>query len=102
MMDASVCSPAEALVVLGHDKSHLLLHVHAILAGTCLNEGPVKEVTIVSDIHTWLHLQQMDGECLCLIICLSITWAQSVPDVSLTVEGFAMPDISQGEPHFLS
>ena len=60
MMDASACSPAEALVVLGHDKSHLLLHVHAILAGTCLNEGPVKEVTIVGDIHTWLHLQHMD------------------------------------------
>ena len=60
MMDASVCSPAEALVVLGHGKSHLLLHVHAIFAGTSLNEGPVKEVTVVGDIHTWLHLQHMD------------------------------------------
>ncbi len=79
MMGATVCSPAEALVVLGHGKTHLLLHVHTILAGTSLNEGPIKEVTIIGDIHTWLHLQQVDGDCMCLIICLSITWAQSVP-----------------------
>jgi len=66
MMGATVCSPAEALVVLGHGKTHLLLHVHTILAGTSLNEGPVKEVTVVGDIHTWLHLQQVDRDCLCV------------------------------------
>ena len=66
MMYVSVCSPAEALVVLGHGKAHLLLHVHTILAGTSLNEGPVKEVTIVGDIHTWFHLQRVDRDCLCL------------------------------------
>ena len=50
-------SPAQALVILGHGKAHLLFHVHSVLAGTSLNEGPVKEVTIVGDIHTWFHLQ---------------------------------------------
>lgn len=49
--------PAEALVVLGHGKANLLLHVHAILAGTRLDEGPIKEVSIVCDVHTWLHLR---------------------------------------------
>lgn len=49
--------PAEALIVLGHSKPHFLLHVHAILGGPSLNEGPVKEVPIICDIHTWLHLE---------------------------------------------
>ena len=49
--------PAETLVVLGHGKANLLLHVHAILASTGLDKGPIKEVTIVCDVHTWLHLR---------------------------------------------
>ena len=53
--------PAEALIVLGHGKPHFLLHVHAILAGSCLNEGPVEEVPIVRDIHTWFHLDRISS-----------------------------------------
>ena len=55
--------PAEALVVLGHGKPHFLLHVQAIFAGSCLNEGPVEEVPVVRDIHTWFHLDRI-GSCL--------------------------------------
>ena len=53
--------PAEALVVLGHGKAHFLLHVHAILAGPGLHEGPVKEVSIVGDVHTRLHLSNVQS-----------------------------------------
>lgn len=53
--------PAEALIVLGHGKPHFLLHVHAILGCSSLNEGPVKEVPIVCDIHAWLHLDHINS-----------------------------------------
>ena len=53
--------PAEALVVLSHGKTHFLLHVHPILAGSRLDEGPVKEIPVVRDIHTWFHLDRMSS-----------------------------------------
>lgn len=53
--------PAEALIVLGHGKPHFLLHVHAILGCSSLNEGPVKEVPIVCDIHAWPHLNHINS-----------------------------------------
>ena len=63
--------PAEALIVLGHGKPDFLLHVHAILAGSGLNKGPVKEVPVVCDIHTRFNLNRIQS---CLLIttkCLS-------------------------------
>ena len=55
--------PAQALIVLGHGKAHFLLHVHAILAGPGLNKGPVKEISIVCDVHTRFHLHNVQSCC---------------------------------------
>lgn len=60
-LSAKLCSPAEALVVLSHGEAYFLLHVHVVLAGSGLNEGPVKEVPIVSDINSRFDLQAASG-----------------------------------------
>ena len=50
--------PAQALIgLLVHPETNLLVHVQAVLLGPRLHERPVKEVTIVGDVHCGLGLQ---------------------------------------------
>ena len=53
--------PAEAAVVLGHGKANLPCHVHPMLAGTCLYEGPVEKIAVVCHIKCRLGLQDMSS-----------------------------------------
>jgi hypothetical protein len=35
------------------------MHSHSMMKGTCLNKGPIEEVTVVGDVNTWLHFSHV-------------------------------------------